>query len=167
MPASKGTHTIFKVKEAGATETINWAYTVASEGANDADYQAIAVSDRLPTFESSVNGCDLTTLESFSDSALSSALSSDVTVTVDSSGSYPTATIEFSKDAQLYKEFWVKGSGATGAYSSPKFTVTVCGDETVTNSEENKLYQLNQYETDDTSSFYKDYSEADLTALFT
>lgn len=139
MPVSKSNHNIFNVKQASTTETITWSYTVASEGASDADYQAIAQSDRLPTFESAISGCTLTSLAAYSDSDLTTALTSDVDFNVVTSGSYPTATIDFSLNAQLYKEFWVKGSGATGASSSTKFTVTVCGDETVTNSEEDRL----------------------------
>lgn len=58
LPVSKKEFQIFNSISAATEEEVAWI-TVASDGADDTAYQALALSQRLPTFESAVSTCKL------------------------------------------------------------------------------------------------------------
>ena len=48
---------------------IDWKYFTIEAGSNDASYKALGVSDKMPTFSSSIPNCDVETAQVFSNSA--------------------------------------------------------------------------------------------------
>lgn len=111
--------------------------TVASDGASDAAYQALPLSERLPTFESDVSNCELQQLSYFTDADLTTTLTSDHPVqiaddAIPPDAPHPTAKIAYSRDTMFTAAVYVKGQVNGSAHNSTKITVTVCGDEAVT-----------------------------------
>lgn len=114
LPVSKPVHTIFSSIKAAETELVEWKYTVAAAAANDKEYSSLPEVSKLPTFESLIEGCELSSLSFFTDEELTQPLPPShpvqvIPVAPSPQNKYPTLKLEISRNSMYLSEIYAKG----------------------------------------------------------